>query len=304
MYQYNNLLIPLNLTTMDDSTINYASRVCRMSKSEKAHFLHVKRPSEVPKEILEEYPQLLNPGIKQRKKTMQEHVSTNFIESPETEISFDVIEGKPFETILEQILQKEIDLVVVGRKKNAKKSRRLPINLARKAPCSVLVVPEKSENTISNILVPFDFSEFCVNAFEQAVNLALVNKIKVIHCLHVFQLPLGHYKTGKTHEEFTEIMMKNVKENYEYFIAKIDLKGIEVKPIFMLNENPAEAIQSVVEKNNIDMLVMGTRGRNAGAGILLGSVTEDIMLNTKIPLMAVKKKGTGLSFLEVLLKYV
>jgi nucleotide-binding universal stress UspA family protein len=304
MYQYNNLLVPLNLTTMDDATINYASRICRMSKSETAHFLHVKRPSEVPIEILEEYPQLLNPGIEQRKKTMQERVSTKFKGSTETEISFDVIEGKPFETILDQILQKDIDLVIVGRKTEAKESRRLPINLARKAPCSVLIIPEKSENTISNILVSIDFSDFCVDAFEQSINLAEVNKIQMIHCLHVFQLPLGHYKTGKTHEEFTEIMMKNVMENYEYFISKIDLKGIEVKPIFMLHEKPVQAIQSVVEKNNIDMLVMGTRGRNAGAGILLGSVTEDVILNTKIPLMAVKKKGTGLSFLEVLLKYV
>ncbi len=304
MNQYKNLLVSLNLTSTDDAAVRFASQINQITKSEKVHFIHVKRPNEIPQEILDEYPQLLVPSEDERKEKMQSQVDVGFQTHPETNAFYNIEEGKPLEVLLEQIVKKDIDLVVIGRKSVAKDTRRLPINLARKAPCSVLIVPEKSGHSISNILVPIDFSEFSVNALEQAFNLAAANKISTIHCLHVFQLPLGYYKTGKSQEEFAEIMMNNAKKDYEHFIKTMDLKGMKLNPIFILHEKPAKAIQSVVEKNNIDMLVLGTRGRNAGAGLLLGSVTEDIILTTKVPLLAVKKKGTGLSFLEVLLKYV
>ncbi|MBN2439428.1 MAG: universal stress protein, partial [Deltaproteobacteria bacterium] len=47
---------------------------------------------------------------------------------------------------------------------------------------------------------------------------------------------------------------------------------------------------------------IGARGRKAGAGVLLGSVTEHLIETTTVPLMAVKKKGTGMSILDALLK--
>lgn len=304
MYHYNKLLIPLNLTALDDAAISYAAMVSTMTPSDKAHFLHVKRPSEVPKDILEEYPQLLNPELEDRMQRMKEVAGEKFHGHSETKVVFDIQEGKPLDILLEQIVEKDIDLVLLGRKADAKETRQLPIKLARKAPCSVLVVPEGTKYSISNILVPVDFSDFCANAVELAVNIAKANGQTTIHCLHVYNLPIGYSKTGKSEEEFSEIMLNNAKKSYERFISKIDLKGIEVKPIFMLHDKPAQAIQNVVNENQIDMLVLGTRGRNAGAGLLLGSVTENIILHTRVPILAVKKKGTGLSFLEVLLKHV
>ncbi len=303
MYRYKNLLVPLNLTTTDEAAIRFSSQISLTSKSENAYFIHVKRPSEIPRQILDEYPQLLVPSEEERKQKMQSQVEVGF-QSQGTNTIFEVEEGTPLEVLLNQVVKKDIDLVVIGRKTDAKDTRRLPINLARKAPCSVLVVPENSKQTISNILVPIDFSEFAVNALEQAVDLASAHNISTIQCLNVFQLPTGYSKTGKSQGEFKEIMRKNALKDYERFVKKIDLKGVEVNPIFLNDDKPAQAIQSVVEKNQIDLLVLGTRGRNAGAGLLLGSVTEDIILNTRIPLMAVKKKGTGLSLLEVLLKHL
>lgn len=304
MYNYKNLLVPLNLTTIDDAAVNYASRVSKTSKAEKIYFLHVKRPTEVPKEILEEYPQLLDPVVENRIEKMKENVDAGFERHADTQTFFEVKEGEPLEVLLKEIVDKDIDLVIAGRKTDAGETRQLPIKLARKAPCSVFIIPEHSRSSISNILVPVDFSDFCANALELAVNLASTNGISAIHCLHVFRLPIGYYKTGKSEKEFTEIMIKNAKKDFARFISNLDLKGIEVKPIFMRHDKPAQAIQSEVEKNQIDMIVLGARGRNAGAGLLLGSVTENLILKTQVPIMAVKNKGTGLSFLEVLLKYV
>jgi nucleotide-binding universal stress UspA family protein len=58
----------------------------------------------------------------------------------------------------------------------------------------------------------------------------------------------------------------------------------------------------MLEKSEIHLLIMGARGRKAGAGVLLGSVTEHLIKTTTVPLMAVKEKGTGMGFLDALLK--
>ncbi len=304
MYDYKNLLVPLNLTTIDDAAVRFAAQISQIFQSKRLHFLHVKRPSGIPQGILDEYPELVIPSIEERKQQMQAQIKATFKGHQETKIFFDVKEGRPLEVLLAQIAKRDIDLVVIGRKKDAVNTRRLPVNLARKAPCSVLVVPEKSDATLTKILTPIDFSEFCISALERSINLAVANDIATIHVLHVFQLPLGYYKTGKSQEEFTEIMTRNASRDFERFIKNIDLKGVSINPIFVRHEQPATVIQNVVEENGIDIVVLGTRGRKAGAGLLLGSVTEDVILKTTCSILAVKKKGTGLSFLEVLLKYV
>ena len=303
MYRYNNLLAAFNLTKLDNSVLQYAGMISHMAKPEKIYSLHVTRNLNIPKEVLKEYPHLLNPLDDFALRKMRKTVKDGFDGHPQTKIIYDVVEGSPLEVMLHQVTSKDIDMLLVGRKADATETRRLPMKLARKAPCSVFIVPEGTKPSISKILVPIDFSEFSANAMEIAIALASAKGISNIQCLHVYQLPLGYYKTGKTEEEFTEIMKKNAQEKYLKFIEVIDLKGVSVDMEFVLHKNPAKAIHRMIEKEEIDLIVIGARGRNDGAGVLLGSVTEDLILSTHVPLLAVKKKGTGITFLEALFKY-
>ena len=81
-----------------------------------------------------------------------------------------------------------------------------------------------------------------------------------------------------------------------------DLKGLTVTPIFKLEKREHKGIEQVIEKHEIYLLVIGARGRRAGAGVMLGSVTEHLIRSTTIPLLAVKRKGTGMGLLEALLE--
>lgn len=303
MYRYNNLLAALNLTNMDKPVIQYAGMISHMAKTEKIHYLHVTRNLNIPKEVLKEYPHLMRPLDEFALQKMQETVNDNFEGHPQTKKVYYVVEGSPLEEMLLQITRKDIDMLLVGRKKDATETRRLPMKLARKAPCSVFVIPEGTKPSISKILVPVDFSEHSSNAMDVAIAFATAKGISNIQCLHVYQLPLGYYKTGKTEEEFAAIMEKNAQESYQKFIGSIELKGVSVTPRFVQHKNPAKAIQGVIEKEHIDMIVIGARGRNSGAGVLMGSLTEDLILSTHVPLIAVKKKGAGMNFLDALLKY-
>ena len=46
---------------------------------------------------------------------------------------------------------------------------------------------------------------------------------------------------------------------------------------------------------------MSTRGRSRSSAILLGSVTEEVIISTRIPLLVVKHFGARMGLLEALL---
>jgi hypothetical protein len=145
-----------------------------------------------------------------------------------------------------------------------------------------------------------------------AVAFASAKGIDEIRCLHAYNVPIGYYKTGKSFEQFAEIMKGHAEKNYKNFlqtevcqigsVCQIkDLKGIKVTPLFILEKKPAKAIEEVIKNHDIDLLVIGARGRHAGAGVLLGSVTEHQIRTTTVPILAVKKKGTGMNLLDAIL---
>jgi nucleotide-binding universal stress UspA family protein len=49
---------------------------------------------------------------------------------------------------------------------------------------------------------------------------------------------------------------------------------------------------------DIDLVIVGARGRTAGISIFLGSVTDSLIKESKVPVLAIKQKGTGLKILE------
>jgi len=135
------------------------------------------------------------------------------------------------------------------------------------------------------------------------VAFVLAGGIKEIRCLNVYDVPSGYYKTGKSYEQFAEIMKGHAEKKYQEFISSIDLKGLKAVPNFKIEKKNYRGIwEAVLEEKEVHLLIMGARGRKAGAGVLLGSVTEHLIRTTKVPLLAVKKKGTGLSLLDALFR--
>ena len=303
MYQYKRLLVGVSFAQQDGASIRYAAMISRLAKSEKIIFLHVASHIDMPEDLLKEYPNLFQPVNEYAKEEMEALVSKHFDGHPDTKIEYEVAEGSPLMEFLLRAKEEDIDLIVMRKRKEPTVSGSLFEKIARKAPCSVLFVPEGSKAWYENILVPTDFSENSIDAMDTAVSVASASsKIQTIHCLHVYNVPIGYYKTGKSYEEFAEIMKGHAEKHYQEFIHKIDLKGLTATPIFTLNNKEYKGIEEVIKEHQVSLLVVGAKGRKAGAGVLLGSVTEHLINTTTIPLLAVKKKGTGLGLLDALFK--
>jgi nucleotide-binding universal stress UspA family protein len=302
MYRYKRLLVCVSFADQDGSSIRYAALISRLAKSEKIAFVHVLSKADIPEDLREQYPDLFPPIDKYSQREMESLVKKYFDGYPGAQLEYEVVEGSPLIELLRRAKQEEIDLIVMRKRRKPTASGTLFEKLARKAPCSLLFIPEGTAPRFTNILVPTDFSENSMDAMEVSVAFASSSGTPEIHCLHVYDVPVAYYKTGKSYEEFAEIMKGYAEKNYREFIKKVDLKGITATPIFKLEKKEYKGIDEVVEEHDIDLLIVGARGRKAGAGVLLGSVTEHLIQTTTIPLLAVKRKGTGMSLLDALLK--
>jgi nucleotide-binding universal stress UspA family protein len=303
MVHYKRLLVGISLKKQDGTSIRYAAMISRLAKSDKITFLHVANTPEIEEDVCTIYPELQQSCDGSTTKEVEALVNSYYDGHAETKLECEAVQGSPLVELLRRTKAEDIDLVIMRKRTGDKISGNLSTKLARKAPCSVLFVPEGAKSWYTNILVPVDFSENAKEALETAVAFGLAGGIKEIDCLNVYSVPSGYYKTGKSYEQFAEIMKGHAEKKFQEFIAPIDLKGLTAVPKFKLEHKNYRGIwEAVLEEKEVNLLIMGARGRKAGAGVLLGSVTEHLIKTTTVPLLAVKKKGTGMGLLDALLR--
>jgi nucleotide-binding universal stress UspA family protein len=302
MYKFNRLLIGLDLTDLDDGLIQYASMLAKAMGSEKAYFIHVAKDLELPEEIRKNYPDLLAPKDEALSALMKEKIDANW-SAKSCEVVTEVKEGNPTDKILKWSGIKEVDLIIMGRKRELKGKGVLPNKLAKIAHASMILVPETSKPQINSILVPLDYSKFSFMALEQAQQLADETGA-TITLQNVYFVPSGYHSTGKSYEEFADIMKKNAEKNYSEFAKEHGFDEDKYTCVYSLDENaePSDKIFEKAEEDKMDLIVMGSKGRTGIASILVGSIAEKlIQRDNSIPLLIVKDKKENMGFFEAIL---
>jgi nucleotide-binding universal stress UspA family protein len=300
MYPFKHMLVGLKLNAQDEKTVRYASAIGGLLKSERITFLTVSGKPELPEGLRAKFPELFDSGHDRAKKLAQEAIDKHFQIVSGTSVECRAVEGDRLEEILRFIKENDVDLMLLSKKLDRGDGGILAEKLARKAPCSVLIIPRDQEPRITRILVALDFSEYSSDALEKAVKIASACGINELDCLHVYGVPTGYSRTGKSYEEFADIVLENSRKDFEKYIDRQELHGIAVKPLFELNERPSKAIAEVAERNGCDLVVVGARGRSAGAAVILGSVTERLLRLCKQPVLAVKRKDHCMGLLDAI----
>ena len=301
MRQFEHLLVGLKLDELDKTTLRYAGMIAREAESQRVSFMHVVETLEIPDGARDQYPEIKETPADVAESRMRELVDEHFEGPAKSHLRYEVGSGSPTNELLQYIPLHGIDLVIVGDAADKQDGGAVPERLARKAPCSIMIVPETSNLTVKSILVPLDFSEHSAEALRTAVAFARATGCQAISCLHTFEVPPVWFKIGLTREEFRPWMQIHVETTYRSFVKGIDFSGTHVNAEFVPDERPARVIVRTLEEGKTDLVVMGARGRTQASAILLGSVTERVIRQTHVPLLAVKKKGEGLAFLEALL---
>lgn len=304
MYPIKKIVVCLDLSEIDEILIEYASLMCAVTKAEKLIFMHVARVLEIPKEIREEFPDLLPADNETLLKRINSCIDCSLNKDLAIDTELVLEEGNPTQEIAGFAKDKDVDLVIIGRKIELAGTGIIPQKLIRVLSCNVLIIPEKNPNSLDKIMVPIDFSKQSGDAVESGIMLARTMDIGIIF-QNVYHLPSGYLSTGKTEEEFAGIMKHHAIKDCQQFMKKYDLSGISHDFIYTLDDNkrPAMEIYDTALKHGVSLIVVGSKGRTAAAHILLGSVAEQLAnYDSQIPLFITKDKKESLSFFEALMR--
>ncbi len=307
MSTFEKILIGLDNTAMDQQLIRSAKHISRISGTQHILFTHVVRTANLSDTLIKEFPNLVEDALKDRRQSLWTAIEKEFDSNDIGKVDLEVIQGQPTKEIMRQVSKEGTDLVVVGRKKsNSTGTGGVIINrLARRASCSLLVIPEgKSDIRLNKVLVPIDFSLHAHMALECAASLSkeCQHKPEII-TQNVFSVPAGYHYTGKTYSEFSDIMKQNAKRDYQQFVSDIDIDLSQVKNIYTQDKNDdiIGTIYKTAKKLDVDTIMIGAKGRTATTALFIGSAAEKmIQYDTDIPLFVIRPKGKNAGILEYL----
>lgn len=298
------IMAGLDFSKADISVLSFVEYFSKIYHPEKTYLINVLSDFDVPDEVLEKYPELKKSVEASAIEKLKSEVKLFAPSLPKTEIIYDVEDGKPLDEFLKIVTGNDIDLVIAGRKNDLNDSNLMHGKLSRKVQSNLLLVPQHSNLTISTILVTSDFSENSKLAVEAAIDLAKVTGA-AIKCLHLYKVPVGYYKTGKSFEEFALIMKAHAEEKFASFIKGFDSGNVTITPDFICDSEDefGKLVNDFAEANKIDLIVIGARGRTETAAVFLGSSTEELInADSNIPLLIIKNKAQEFGFWEAFQK--
>lgn len=140
---------------------------------------------------------------------------------------------------------------------------------------------------MKTILVPTDYSQAANNALYYAIELAKLNKSKIIlfHAYHV-PMPTGEVPVMLVHPDELEKENLDRIKKLEREITKKTSNEIKVECFVRAGFVPDEIV-SVVKEKNISLIVMGVKGESKMSRVLMGSNTVAVMKKTQTPVLAI-----------------
>ena len=137
---------------------------------------------------------------------------------------------------------------------------------------------------MKNILVPVDGSEGSDRAVAQAIAMAEIceAKLNFLYVANINQLAINACLSDAILDAVTKAGNVILDRAMEMVPS-----GIE-KEAFSETGSPAVVILDFASANDIDLVIMGSRGLGIVKGVLLGSVSQYIVEQAKCPVLVVK----------------
>lgn len=204
----------------------------------------------------------------------------------DVQVLTNMAQGEPYDKIVHIADDENCDLIIMGRRGTHHLERELVGSVTARVigytKKDVLVVPDNTMLTRKNILLATDGSPSCETAVDRAIELARDNSASLTAVSVVY-----------TNDEYLALAPGIVEEligKAKDKLATIEQKGEEAGVVIdvAVKEGEAyEAITSLAQKNNVDLIVMGSHGRKGLQSILMGSVTERTIGYTACPVLVV-----------------
>lgn len=143
----------------------------------------------------------------------------------------------------------------------------------------------------SNIMIAIDGSEHSIKAAEYALNIAK-NYGATLHAVTVTYIPESyHVKQEDVLERLRQLSesMDDAKRWFESFNENAKESNVQLRTELINSQRPVDyVLLEYAEKENIDLIVVGTRGRSGFKKLLLGSIASGVVTYAHCPVLVVK----------------
>jgi nucleotide-binding universal stress UspA family protein len=137
----------------------------------------------------------------------------------------------------------------------------------------------------SRILVAVDGSESARRAFERSVYLAqrCDSRLDIIHVV----LDSTYGGDSAVTFQLIEDLKERGKKLLEQYKSETKRNNVQAETLLELGDH-AQVIIDIANKNDYDLIIMGSRGLGPFKELLLGSVSFKVMHHAKCPVMVVR----------------
>ncbi|MDE1819742.1 MAG: universal stress protein [Euryarchaeota archaeon] len=151
-----------------------------------------------------------------------------------------------------------------------------------------------AKNSPSSIVVCVDGSAPAEEAFEQALDLCLklgrpMQVVTVVPSANIY------YLTGPPPAVPDEEQVRYHWELAARYVERAKARGVKEAGFVVLDGNPVDAILDHLEREPIELLVVGARGLSRTQRLLLGSVSSALVQQAKCSILVAKVKVRGVS---------
>lgn len=156
------------------------------------------------------------------------------------------------------------------------------------------------ENHFSRVLVAIDGSTSSIHATDYAISIAMKNnsQLLILYVIDVYKysyLPSSiilapTFGSEKYLEERSEAekLMNKIKEKYKQK-TKNNINSKELKiEIVEGAKSAAATIMEYAESKNVDLIIIGSRGRTSFKKLLLGSVSSNVIKNARCAVLVTR----------------
>lgn len=141
-----------------------------------------------------------------------------------------------------------------------------------------------------NILIATDGSRNCRKMLKEGVKLAKSTGAKIT-AVHVYPAHFGiSYGNLSVLDEQTQNRLRKIsrREGEKYLddaCAAAERAGVDCEPALLEHDNAWQGIIGTARKKRCDVIMMAAHGRRGLSALVLGSETNKVLVNSKIPVL-------------------
>ena len=158
------------------------------------------------------------------------------------------------------------------------------------------------ESTIfRKIMIATDGSELVKRAVDLAIEIAKLSEAKlyVVHVIALEGNSIIHSRGKEQKKALKEQLIVEGKKATDYVENIGRTANVRVEST-ILEGNPANEIIDFAEKNDIDLIVMGTHGKTGTQRFLIGSVSENVVRHSEKAVLVARGESADLLFKALL----